>query len=119
LYVLDAGQFSTRCRCCGWRSGQSSALGDAQAAFQSHPCPVPAIGSAVPATTPGHRQVRSTAAPGWTDETKVPRCDGGEAEVRRDGRGRAAAARGAPLLGPGASTVLALLSGPAGGSRRV
>jgi hypothetical protein len=77
LIVLDAGQFSTRCRCCGWRSGLSSALSDAQAAFQRHPCPVRAIGSFTePTETPGPRQVGSIAAPGWSDETRVPAATG-------------------------------------------
>jgi hypothetical protein len=82
LIVLDAGQFSTRCRCCGWRSGLSSALTDAQAAFQSHPCPIRTIGSFTePAETPRQRRIGSIAAPGWPDETRVaaatgvrPRC---------------------------------------------
>jgi hypothetical protein len=44
LMVLDAGQFSTRCRRCGWRSWSSDALGDAQAAFQTHTCSTDAVG---------------------------------------------------------------------------
>jgi hypothetical protein len=77
LIVLDAGQFSTRCRCCGWRSGLSSALTAALAAFQSHPCPVRTIGLFTePAETPQHRQVDSIAAPGWPDETRVPAATG-------------------------------------------
>jgi hypothetical protein len=39
LIVLDARQFSTRCRCCGWRSPLCAALTDAQTAFQTHACP--------------------------------------------------------------------------------
>jgi hypothetical protein len=76
LIVLDAGQFSTRCRCCGWRSGLSSTLTDAQVAFQRHPCPTRTIGSLPePAVTPWHRQVDSIA-PGWPDETRVPAATG-------------------------------------------
>lgn len=72
MVVLDAGQFSTRCRCCGWRSGLSSALTDAQVAFHSHPCPMRVIESFTgPAETPGHRQVSAIAAPGWSDEPGV------------------------------------------------
>jgi len=79
LIVLDAGQFSIRCRCCGWRSGLSLALGDARAAFQRHPCPTRPIGSVIgPAETPGPRQVEvgSIAAPGWSNETRVPAATG-------------------------------------------
>jgi len=72
LYVLDAGQFSTRCRCCGWRSRLSSALTDAQAAFQSHSCPIRTIvPSTEPTKTPGRTQVDPIAPPGWTDETGI------------------------------------------------
>jgi len=39
LIVLDARQFSTRCRRCGWRSPLCAALTDAQTAFQTHACP--------------------------------------------------------------------------------
>jgi hypothetical protein len=77
LIVLDAGQFSTRCRCCGWRSGLSSTLTDAQAAFQSHLCLIRTIGSLTgPAETPRHRQVDSIAAPGWPDEPRVAAATG-------------------------------------------
>jgi hypothetical protein len=44
LIVLDAGQFSTRCRRCGWRSWSSDALGDAQAALQTYTCSTDAVG---------------------------------------------------------------------------
>jgi hypothetical protein len=44
LIVLDAGQFLTRCRCCGWRSCSSDAIGDAQAAFQTHTCSTDGVG---------------------------------------------------------------------------
>jgi len=77
LIVLDAGQFSTRCRCCGWRSGLSSTLTEAQAAFQRHPCPIHTIGSlSEPAETPRRRQVDSIAAPGWPDEPRVAAATG-------------------------------------------
>jgi hypothetical protein len=39
LIVLDAGQFSTRCRRCRWRSPSNPALTDAQTAFLTHVCP--------------------------------------------------------------------------------
>lgn len=39
LIVLDAGQFSTRCRCCRWRSPSCPALTVAQTAFLTHVCP--------------------------------------------------------------------------------
>jgi hypothetical protein len=44
LMVLDAGQFSTRCRCCGWRSWSSDAIVDVQTAFQTHTCSTDAVG---------------------------------------------------------------------------
>ena len=92
LIVLDAGQFSTRCRCCGWRSGPSSALTDATAAFQSHPCPIRAIGSCTePIETPGPSQVNLFAAPGGTGETGDRRWKGGEVEILVAGRGQVAA----------------------------
>ena len=43
--VLDAGEFSTRCRWCSWRSAQCSRLTDAQSAFRTHACPKGAVGS--------------------------------------------------------------------------
>lgn len=77
MVVLDAGQFSTRCRCCGWRSGLSSALTAALAAFQSHPCPVRASGSFTePAGTPGHRQINTIAVPRWSSESRVAAATG-------------------------------------------
>jgi hypothetical protein len=44
LIVLDAGQFSTRCRYCGWRSRLCDAVGDAQAGFRTHTCSTDAVG---------------------------------------------------------------------------
>ena len=116
MVVLDAGQFSTRCRCCGWRSGLSSALTAALAAFQSHPCPVRTIGLFTePAETPRHRQVDSIAAPGWPDELRVPARDGGEAEVLVDAGVGLRPLRAPPGLAPAASPFWPVCPGRAGG----
>jgi hypothetical protein len=77
LIVLDAGQFSTRCRCCGWRSGLSSSLTDALAAFQRHPCLIRAIGSFTePVEAYGRQQIDSINASSWSDETRFPAARG-------------------------------------------
>jgi hypothetical protein len=38
LVVLDAGQFSIRCRSCRWRSPRCTALPEAWSAFGTHAC---------------------------------------------------------------------------------
>jgi hypothetical protein len=72
LVVLDAGQFSICCRRCGWRSGPSSVLTEAQAAFQSHACLDRR--NLVDRRTrrgAGAETVASIDARGWTDEARV------------------------------------------------
>jgi hypothetical protein len=37
--VLDAGQFSLRCRCCPWISPVSQTLTEARSSGEKHVCP--------------------------------------------------------------------------------
>lgn len=39
LVVLDAGQFSLRCRCCPWISPVSQTLTEARSSGEKHVCP--------------------------------------------------------------------------------
>jgi hypothetical protein len=43
LIILDAGQFSIRCRSCHWSSAGYLALASTRAAFQAHRCPAHSI----------------------------------------------------------------------------
>jgi hypothetical protein len=71
LVVLDAGQFSICCRRCGWRSGRSSVLTEAQAAFQGHACLDRRIRSIAEPAETGAQAGASIDARGWTDEARV------------------------------------------------
>jgi hypothetical protein len=97
LIVLDAGQFSTRCRCCRWRSPSCPALTDAQTAFLTHVCP--------PARSMIGRERQRCQAPlrvgandesGGTCATGLAAAMGGEVDALIAGRGRAASPGGDP-----------------------